>query len=314
MSKQNFYYKHLLPYNAGQDIKALVQSVKDSGFDGIFFPYFNPRGFGKVGRHLYYPFSEGLYHARRFGLKVGLYITAFNNARLWKNKNFSPPVNHTGSPAVADANYHPICPNNPVGYDFFRRTLERLIQLPDCDFYLFESLRFPFNWLREDLDVQYPLPKYCYCPFCVTEFSSMMGEVVSYASQILDHLEEWLDWRTQVVNHFVSISREALAQKGRVIISVPPLALIDLPFTTGQLPNAISDMGCYIAPKLYHASRIGDFLWVEDVLDQFLLEINANKIFPQIYVTSEKEFEATVAVYEKYKPAGILMSIFAGDK
>lgn len=200
-----------------------------------------------------------------------------------------------------------------MSFNHFKNILERLSKLPACDYYLFEYLRFPFDWERENLDVQYPLPKYCYCPFCVTEFSSMMGEVVSYASQIMDYLEEWLEWRTQVVNNLVLMAREALGQKGRIIVSVPPLALIDLPFTTGQLPTALSDMGCYIAPKLYHPTRQGDFLWIEDMMDQYLLELKPNKIFPQLQVNSEQEYVAAMEMCNKYKPVGLLMSVFKAD-
>jgi hypothetical protein len=314
MSGTKLFYKQLFPIEDIFDLDPLIEGIKKARFNGIFFPFSYSQFNGpKLSRRQYFDFAPFHTLAKQAGLEVGLYIPCFESAKLWSKEDFSPPVNHAGSSAVSDEHYYPLCPNNPMSFNHFKNILKRLARLPDCDYYLFDYLHFPFDWERESLDVQYPLPKYCYCPFCVTEFSSMMGEVVSTASQIMEYLEEWLEWRTQVVNNLVLMARETLGPKGRIIISVPPLVLIDLPFTTGQLPAALSDMGCYIAPKLYHPTHQGNFMWIEDLLDQYLLELKPNKIFPQMQVNSEREYVSAVEMGNKYKPVGILMSIYKTD-
>lgn len=306
----NLYYKYL-PQLIGQtDLSHNLKVLKELGFAGVFFPYYKPACPNNGNkRQVYYPLEKANEYARQTGLKFGVYVACFQSSRLWAKENFSPPVNHTGTSYIPDGHYFPVCPNNPMGMDNFYRIVERLAKLSPCDFYLFEYLRFPFNWQKEDLDVQYHLPKFCYCPFCVTEFSSVMGEVVSYASQIMDYLAEWLDWRSNVITNLIGIAHEALAKKGRLIISVPPLALIDLPFTTGQIPSSITDMGCFLSPKLYHPSKPNNLPWIEDILDQYSLEINLNKLFPALHVRSQDEIDQCLKLGDKYKLAGALLTI-----
>jgi len=54
-------------------------------------------------------------------------------------------------------------------------------------------------------------------------------------------------------------------------------------------------------------------MWIEDLLDQYLLELKPNKIFPQVQVNSEREYVSAMEMGNKYKPVGILMSIYKTD-
>jgi len=283
-----------------------LREISEKGFDGVFFPLAKP--FTPDNPVMkYFPVARMSELARQAGLKVGIIIDCFQNQSLWYKDTFSAPVNSSGTAYNPDKWYYPVCPNNPMGLAFYHSLLEKINRLKQIDYCLLEDLRFPFFWQEEDLDIQHRMPSFCYCPFCVTEFSSMMGEVVSFAGQIIEMLPDWLEWRSGVVMNLVHDARDFLIKKTKLIISAPPLALIDLPFTTGQLPLAYVDNGCLIAPELYHSSKSGNLLWIEDILDQYNLEFKMSKLFPIFKTHNTAELEQYQAISSTNAFSGIII-------
>ncbi len=283
-----------------------LKIIKDKGYDGVFFPLARPF---EPGFHTmrYFPVARMIEIAQSTGLKTGVVLDCFQNQFLWHKDNFTAPVNSTGAIYNPEKWYHPVCPSNPMGLDFYHNLLDKVYRLGSIDYCLLENLRFPFFWQNEDLDIQHRVPPFCYCPFCVTEFSSMMGEVVSFIGQIIEMLPDWLEWRSGVIMNLVHDARDFLMKKTKLIISTPPLALIDLPFATGQLPLAFVDNGCLIAPELHHRTKIGSTLWIEDLLDQYRLEFKMQKLFPVFRVKNEIELQEYLAVSSANNFIGIIV-------
>jgi hypothetical protein len=293
----NKYERHQLI----EDLKI----IRDKGYDGVFYCINKPYETGDLTMK-FFPVARMIELTKLAGLKAGIILDCFQNPFLWQMDIFSPPVNYLGTAYTPQKGYYPVCPNNPIGHDFYHLLLQKTYRLGQIDYCMFENLRFPFFWQEENLDIQHHVPPYCYCPFCVTEFSSMVGEVVSFTSQIVEMLPDWLEWRSGIIANLVYDACDALIKKTKIIISTPPLALIDLPFATGQLPMAYVDNGCLISPALYHPSKMGNILWVEDILDQYRIEFKMTKLFPTFKVQSENEIKQYLAIDSTENFAGLL--------
>lgn len=107
--------------------------------------------------------------------------------------------------------------------------------------------------------------------------------------------------------NLVHDARDFLIKKTKLIISTPPLALIDLPFATGQLPLAFVDNGCLVAPDLYHQTKIGNMLWIEDILDQYRLEFKMNKLFPIFKTRDENDLNNYLEIISTNDFAGVIV-------
>jgi len=302
---------NFLVYNPGQyDRKSLsddLRKIKNNPFDGVVFSLTKPTTHQeKVSR--FYPVNQMITLARELDFKVGLVLDCFENPVYWQKEFFTRPVNYQGKTSVADEFYSPVCPNNPFGIEYFQKLLLKVKRLPQVEFVLLQNLRFPFFWEAEDLDVQLQVPPYCYCPFCVTEFSSVIGEVITSTSQIIEYLPDWMEWRTGVIMSLIHDAREVLAQKTRLAVAVPPLAIIDLPFTTGQLPGAIVESGCLLTPLLYHKTK-GGTTWFEDIIEQYRLEIKPQKLMPLFKFQTRTEFDQMIEIKTKNKyPVALFFS------
>ncbi|MFA7710727.1 MAG: hypothetical protein WCY30_06455 [Candidatus Neomarinimicrobiota bacterium] len=283
-----------------------LKIIRDKGYQGVFFSL--AKSYVSDDQKMkYFPVARMIELAGQTGLKVGVIIDCFQNPFLWHKETFTAPVNYAGATYNPRKQYLPICPNNPIGLDFYHSLLAKVYRLGSVDYCLLENLRFPFFWQEEDLDVQHRVPPFCYCPFCVTEFSSMIGEVVSFTSQIVEMLPDWLEWRSEIIMNLVHDARDVLMKRTQLIVTTPPLALIDLPFATGQLPLAYVNNGCLIAPALYHRTKTGNLLWIEDMIDQYRLEFKMNKLFPIFKVSNEEELKQYLAVSSMDPFAGVLV-------
>jgi len=268
-----------------------LKELRSLGMDGICFPMIKREIRIRRGatRFDYYPLSRMIEMARDFYLKTGLIVESFHSAELSLLENFSPPVGANGIGYIREENYAPVCPNDPMGIMRYHRILQKLANIESPDYVYFENLRFPYYWLKEELDIQNQVPPFCYCPFCTAEFSSVMGEIVTSIDQIIDMLPEWLEWRTAAIMDHLLDARDTLPSTTRIIVSLPPLLPIDVPFTTGQLPMAIIEEDCHISPKLHHLSKGKSELWVEDMLDQYQIDIKASKIIPSFETSNLNE-------------------------
>jgi hypothetical protein len=239
---------------------------------------------------------------REYDLKTGVILDSLNSQLVWRDENYTVPISFSSAAYKPQQNYYPICPSNPAGLEYFDKILMKMHRIPAPDYFYILNLRFPFFWQNEPLDIQNQVPPYCYCPFCITEFSSIVGEIINSGSQILDLITEWLEWRTSTIFNLFLDARELLPSNPRLIIALPPLSLIDLPFTTGQLPMAFTERGALISPQLSHRTRCQNYVWIEDMLEQYQFDIKSNKIMPCFGVSSLKDLKM-LSRWEKSFPA-----------
>jgi len=287
-------------YSKVQFIKQL-ERIKSLGFDGLFFPVANTNiiGHSKKEQKIL-PFWNMIDQARSSGLKTGIKLQCFQNRVLYQNDSFTPPMNYLGATYFPKLDYYPVCPNNPDGLQTFYNIIDLIIDKTLPDFIYLEHFRFPFYWEKEELDIQNSIPPFCYCPFCVTEFSSVVGEIVSTGEQIQSMMPEWLEWRTEVMFSLLSYIQESVPNDVQIIVALPPLSLIDLPFTTGQLPQGLMEEGCLLSPQLHHRVKAKNLAWIEDLLDQYQLDLRIRRLFPSFEYGNAKEFEYLAKLERKY--------------
>ncbi len=278
-----------------------LERIKSAGFDGLFFPVSAQKSKLKIKeKTVNYPLQSMISQAKSLNLKTGVILNCFNDPALYQNDNFTPPGTNLGASYVPESDYYPICVNNPAGLQSFRQMINKVTGKIVPDYLYFEHFRFPFHWEKEELDIQSHIPPFCYCPFCVTEFSSVVGEIVSTGDQIQQMMPEWLEWRTEVLFNLLTDVIEKVAGRSQLIIALPPLSLIDLPFTTGQLPQMFIEEGCFVSPQLHHKIKDKNLAWIEDLLDQYQLDLRSNRLFPSFEYTNEKEFEKLTNLSGKF--------------
>jgi len=265
--------------------------VKSSEYKGIFFSGYHDTSRKNKNDKQADGLNRLIGNAKDHGQQTGIIIDCFQNKQLYNSDDFNAPVAYTGAAYNPISNYYPICPNNPVGVQELLSKIDVLIAQFSPDYLYLDHFQFPFNWKEEELDIQDASPQFCYCPFCVTEFSSVVGEIVNRPQQIEEMMPEWLEWRTDAVLDLIISIKEHVEDKTQLIIGLPPLAVIDLPFSTGLLPYSIVDEGLIVSPQLYHNVKQKKLLWIEDILDQYRIDLNLRKVWPFFEVKNKHEFE-----------------------
>jgi hypothetical protein len=295
-----------MPYSK-RELSRELNSLKEGGCSGIFISIKAESLKNRETQKRTNGILKNLIgQAKVAGLKTGVMLECFHESGYYLSENCTPPVNYLGASYVPSAGYYPICPNNPQAMQLCLSSIEQVTHKFDLDYLYLQHFRFPFFWEKEELDIQNRIPPFCYCPFCVTEFSSVMGEIVSSGEQMLNMMPEWLEWRSEVIQSLLSGIIAKVPSRVQVIVALPPLSLIDLPFTTGQLPQGFIEDGCYLSPQLHHKIKQKDLIWAEDLLDQYQLELRANKIFPSFEFDSKIEFDYLTGIAERF--AGILLN------
>jgi hypothetical protein len=295
-----------MPYSK-RELSRELNSLKEGGCSGIFISIKAKSLKNRETQKRTNGILKNLIgQAKVAGLKTGVMLECFHESGYYLSENCTPPVNYLGAPYVPSAGYYPICPNNPQAMQLCLSSIEQVTHKFDLDYLYLQHFRFPFFWEKEELDIQNRIPPFCYCPFCVTEFSSVMGEIVSSGEQMLNMMPEWLEWRSEVIQSLLSGIIAKVPSRVQVIVALPPLSLIDLPFTTGQLPQGFIEDGCYLSPQLHHKIKQKDLIWAEDLLDQYQLELRANKIFPSFEFDSKIEFDYLTGIAKKF--AGVLLN------
>ncbi len=278
-----------------------LERIKSLGFDGLFFPVANTNTMGhSTKERKILPFWNMIAQAKSSELKTGIKLQCFQNRVLYQNDSFIPPMNYLGATYLPKSDYYPVCPNNPDGLHTFYNIIDLIVKNTLPDFIYLEHFRFPFYWEKEELDIQNRIPPFCYCPFCVTEFSSVVGEIVSTGEQIQSMMPEWLEWRTEVMFSLLSYIQEKVSNDVQIIVALPPLSLIDLPFTTGQLPQGLIEEGCLLSPQLHHRVKTKNLAWIEDLLDQYQLDLRIRRLIPSFEYGNAKEFEYLAKLEKKY--------------
>ena len=285
------YLHYSLKQHTAENEKQFISLIKSSDYEGIFFSEHNHvlRG-NKISAKTDRLFRL-INHAKEYGQKTGIIINCFQNEQLYYSDDFTAPVAYTGVAYNPVLHYYPICPNNPVGIQELLLKIDVITEGYSPDYLYLDHFQFPFNWKKEELDIQDKSPQFCYCPFCITEFSSVVGEIVTSGEQIEQMMPEWLEWRTDAVLNLIPLIKEHVADKAQLIIGLPPLAMIDLPFSTGLLPYSIVDEGLIVSPQLSHNVKQKKLLWIEDILDQYRIDLNLRKVWPFFEINNQHEFE-----------------------
>ncbi|MCF7885182.1 MAG: hypothetical protein K9M80_01700 [Candidatus Marinimicrobia bacterium] len=267
-----------------------INQIKRAGFTGVVIPAARQPSDNSINdiNSEFLPLKKIVELTYKIGLEIIIDIDVFQSSYIWAHKNFSEPVNYNNSPYYQKKNdqYYPICPNNPLSEKRLENLLEILKQLPSATTFLFSELSFPFNWKANDLDVQHSQPPFCYCPFCMGEFSEYINEAISEPEQIKDNIRYWMDWRINVIyGYYMDISSKLPAND--LIISIPPLSLIDIPFVTGQIPIAFLKENARISMPLLHHTKNKNFNWVFDQLRHYDLEMEEYDLVPIFEISSE---------------------------
>src|SRR6056297_2546112 len=183
-----------------KEIKNTLNSIKEAGFSGVVIPAARPNS-NSFTECEFFPVAELAYFAREQGLDLTLEINIFESWYVWKHKNFSAPIKFNNSPYYPDQdeNYYPICPNNPLSQRRIEKILSQLETVPESVSLLISELGFPFDWKQNSLDIQHSHPPFCYCPFCLGEFSEYIDERVTEPQQIENNFRYWMDWRINVI-------------------------------------------------------------------------------------------------------------------
>lgn len=286
------FLQYNLDRNTSGDDQRLFSNIGNTEYRGIFFSR-NSRTQVK-GKAV--QLADGgrlmslLGQARESGLQTGIVIDCFLDEKLYAAENFTAPVAWTGAIYSPVASYYPLCPNNPVAVRQLFADMETCLTHYSPDYIYLNHFQFPFDWKNQDLDIQDSMPQFCYCPFCITEFSSVMGEIITNSEQIEETMPEWLEWRTDSILHLIGLVKKKIVKKSvQLIIALPPLALIDLPFCTGLSPYEIVDEGVIISPQMYHHTKRKNLSWVEDILDQYQVDLSMRKIWPSCEVKNREE-------------------------
>ncbi len=293
------YIKYFPKKYNRKDFKKNIEEIKNSGFEGVLLPASRPEDQTEYKTELF-PISRMIEIAKENGLKTGVILKCFHSAKTWDNLLFSPPVGISGVSMTAKSWYHPLCPNNPVSLNRYSNLLNKMVKISKPDLFYLEHLRFPFLWQKEDLDIQSQAPPFCYCPFCVTEYATIIGDIVSHSSQILETMPEWLSWRTSIILERYYQAKKTLAPIAKIIVAVPPLSLIDLPFTTGQLPLAFSEEGSHVSPLIYNNKMNKNYLWTEDLMNQYDFDMPRSRISPAFDIGNNEEFQINRKLNKKY--------------
>ncbi len=285
--------------------KATVRAVKQAGFNGLCIPCTKPwqllNEISSPGE--WFPVSRMVEAIKEKGLKAALIVESFHSPLLWQHQHFTPPVSAAGVSYTADRWYYPLCPSNPLSRDRFDQLMSAVMFGTMPDYIFLDFLRFSFFWEVSELDIQHQMPPYCYCPFCLGEFSAELGEMVGTMAQISELLPEWLDWRHNVIYEYFLDAYNALGGRAEIMVSLPPLTLIDLPYTTGQLPSTFLHRGASISPLLYHAVIGKDLSWSEDRLTQYQLEFENTALRPSFEVTTQREIDRILQYSQPFDTA-----------
>jgi hypothetical protein len=243
--------------------------------------------------------NEMVIMAHERDILTAVELDLFNSRYLWQHKNFTPPVSSHGAEYCVKHDYYPICPNNKLTIDRFSILIDFISNIIP-DYFILSEFRFPYDWRHHSLDLPDKIPPYCYCPFCIGEFSSELGIVVTGLETLYANINEWMNWRFEVLDDYFEYLLDKLVPKRSVIIQVPPLNLVDIPFSTGQVLLDYAEQGAKISPLLFHRTKNKEANWALEILDVLKIDIPAEIILPAIEMTDKNNPGNTFSVYDDY--------------
>src|SRR6056297_2275348 len=150
-------------------------------FDGVILSAFKPDVHGTkfaYTNEYQQSMSDMVYMAHDKNLMTALELNLFASKYLWHHKNFSPPISSKGAEFPHTETYYPVCPNNKLSSERIDKLIEEVSNIIP-DYFILNEFRFPYDWWNNPLDLQDKIPNYCYCPYCIAEFSSELGIVIN---------------------------------------------------------------------------------------------------------------------------------------
>ena len=243
--------------------------------------------------------SEMIVLAHQKKILTALELNIFESKYIWQHENFSPPISSNGAEFISNNNYYPICPNNKLSSDRFVKLIDHFSNIIP-DYFIISEFRFPYNWTDNPLDLQDKIPNFCYCPYCISEFSSEIGVAISDLNSLYDNISDWMQWRFEVMDDYFNYMLEKLIVKKCLVIQVPPLNLVDIPFSTGQVLLEYGESGAKISPLLFHKAKNKDPFWALEVLDVFKIDIPDEIIIPSIQINDINSPEEIFPAYDEY--------------
>ena len=289
-------------YNKEDYNKFLSHSISKN-IDGVIFSLLNPNAKfieDDIESEFNPEISEMLVLAHERGLKTAIELDIFNSQYLWQHKNFTPPVSSKGTEYIPNNGYYPICPNNKLSSERFTKLVEYISNyIPD--YFILSEFRFPYDWKSNSLDLQDKIPPFCYCPFCIGEFSSELGIAITDLESLNDNINQWMNWRFEVLDDYFDYLIEKLVTRKSIVIQVPPLNLVDIPFSTGQVLLDYGEQGAKISPMLFHQTKGKDPYWGLDNLDVFKIDIPKEIIIPSIELIDRKNPADIFPAYDDYE-------------
>jgi len=310
--KKLYFTKKLYPMNkfikynftkySKKEYNNFLTKIISQGIEGIILNAFNENAvIEKLNyiEEIHENIDDMVYLAHDRGLSAALEINLFSSKYLWNHKHFSPPISSHGAEFVPANNYYPICPNNKLSSERFVAIIEYLSNIVP-DFFILNEFRFPYDWSTNTLDLQEKIPTFCYCPYCIAEFSSEVGIVVKNLDTLYDNISIWMNWRFDVMEDYFEFLMDKLTAKKSIIVQTPPLNLVDIPFSTGQVLLEYGERGAKISPMLFHKTRNRDMNWALEVLDIFKIDIPMELIIPSIQSDSKKDPGNILPAYDDY--------------
>ncbi len=283
----NYFLNKLLKNNIKGviiDTKISVNEKSNSKFQTDLNPHIN----------------EMVILAHEKGLQTGLEISIFESKLLWDHNNFSPPVSSYGTEFIPKWDYYPVCPNNKLSTERLNQLLIHFENIVP-DYYILKEFRFPYDWQHNSLDLQEKIPTYCYCPYCIGEFSASAGVIINNVDTLYDNITNWMQWRFEVLIDYLTIIMNKLSVKKSILIQVPPLNLVDIPFSTGQVLLDFAELGAKISPLLFHKTKDRDPMWGLEILDIFKIDIPSKIIIPSIQRSDEHHPGNILPAYTDYE-------------
>lgn len=286
-----------------EDYNKFLSRALSNNIEGVIFSLHDSKAKflkGNYEEEFIDEISDMLVLAHERCMKTAIEIDIFHSPYLWQHKNFSPPISSKGTEYLPTNGYYPICPNNKLSGERFAKLIEHVSNfIPD--YFILSEFRFPYHWKENALDLQDKIPPFCYCPFCIGEFSSELGIVITDLNSLYDNINQWMNWRFEVLDDYFDYIMDKLVAKKAVVIQVPPLNLVDIPFSTGQVLLDYGEHGAKVSPMLFHRTKGKDAYWGLDVLDVFRIDIPKEIILPSIEVINKKNPSQIFPAYNEYE-------------
>jgi hypothetical protein len=256
-----------IPSLAGMSPLEIAQRLREIGGDGVFLKELQP------------DWVEALQSA---GLRVyashGIFV---DNADFWQRFPDSRPITASGEPAPQQDWYRPLRPTHGEIRELRLNQLETLVTALPLDGIWLDFIRWPARWEKADLR----LYDSSFDEDTLARFVEERGidlptrDPQEAAAWILDRvLDEWIDWRCQLIERFVVEAVERI-RRHRPATQV---GLFTIPWIDDNLRRIVgqdlSRLGAHVdvlSPMVYHRLCARSTGWIGEVSGWVMAQTNA---------------------------------------